>query len=334
MTTASPNLVEALTRVALPHWKKEFRASHQAREYMIGQRAISEATLAYFHIGYNPTGRSLVDQMVAMGYEIAPIAGGNETDLMGGCVVFPLLYGDDVVGATGRRIREHAFLPPHMHISSPISIVFNWRATFYRIIYVVESPICAMSLHQIGFPGIAVMGTAAAANRLLSSGVRTDQKVIFVPDYDLNGAGFKGAFKAAVELWRHGYKNMWMVPPETWGAEKDVNGFLTKYGDLTLRRLLQKIELMDVSNNKEIIDEASQLKKQVFKTNTDDGDIVSVASQYGEIKKIGSKYRMLCPFHDESKPSLVIYPESNSFYCYGCARGGGPKQFLKGMVSK
>jgi DNA primase len=35
-----------------------------------------------------------------------------------------------------------------------------------------------------------------------------------------------------------------------------------------------------------------------------------------------SRHRMVCPFHEEDTPSLVLYPHTNSFYCFGCAKTG------------
>ncbi|WP_044173207.1 CHC2 zinc finger domain-containing protein [Flectobacillus major] len=35
-----------------------------------------------------------------------------------------------------------------------------------------------------------------------------------------------------------------------------------------------------------------------------------------------NRNRMVCPFHDENTPSLVLYPHTNSFYCFGCAKTG------------
>ena len=52
-------------------------------------------------------------------------------------------------------------------------------------------------------------------------------------------------------------------------------------------------------------------------------DIVEVASEYvGRLKKSGSRYMALCPFHDESTPSFSLSPEKNLFYCFGCQKGG------------
>ena len=52
-------------------------------------------------------------------------------------------------------------------------------------------------------------------------------------------------------------------------------------------------------------------------------DIVEVASDYvGRLKKSGSRYMALCPFHDESTPSFSLSPEKNLFYCFGCQKGG------------
>ena len=49
-------------------------------------------------------------------------------------------------------------------------------------------------------------------------------------------------------------------------------------------------------------------------------NIQQVLSRYGyETNRAGF---INCPFHDEKTPSLRIYPDSNSFYCFGCNVGG------------
>jgi DNA primase len=50
--------------------------------------------------------------------------------------------------------------------------------------------------------------------------------------------------------------------------------------------------------------------------------IVDVASLYVSLKPAGKYYKALCPFHSEKTPSFFVYPEKNSFSCYGCNRFG------------
>jgi hypothetical protein len=40
------------------------------------------------------------------------------------------------------------------------------------------------------------------------------------------------------------------------------------------------------------------------------------------IKRTGCRYIALCPFHQEKTPSFVLYPNSNTFHCYGCGANG------------
>lgn len=53
-------------------------------------------------------------------------------------------------------------------------------------------------------------------------------------------------------------------------------------------------------------------------------DIVEVASESGvELMKSGSRYKGLCPFHEEETPSFVVFPKSGRWYCFGeCNEGG------------
>ncbi|MGA7270466.1 MAG: bifunctional DNA primase/polymerase [Acidimicrobiia bacterium] len=41
-----------------------------------------------------------------------------------------------------------------------------------------------------------------------------------------------------------------------------------------------------------------------------------------ELSPLGARYITSCPWHDDSTPSLVLYPENNSFYCFGCSEWG------------
>ena len=56
--------------------------------------------------------------------------------------------------------------------------------------------------------------------------------------------------------------------------------------------------------------------------------ILSVMSEYIHLQKIGSKYRALCPFHKDTKPSLYVDPEREMFYCFGCGAGGDVFNFI------
>ena len=51
-------------------------------------------------------------------------------------------------------------------------------------------------------------------------------------------------------------------------------------------------------------------------------DIVEVISSNVQLNRKGRIYNGLCPFHNEKSPSFTVYPETQSFYCFGCGVGG------------
>lgn len=57
-------------------------------------------------------------------------------------------------------------------------------------------------------------------------------------------------------------------------------------------------------------------------------DIESVISSYVTVKRQGRNRACLCPFHSEKTPSMVIYNDTQSFYCFGCGAGGDVITFI------
>lgn len=53
-------------------------------------------------------------------------------------------------------------------------------------------------------------------------------------------------------------------------------------------------------------------------------DIVEHIGRFTELRKVGKNLIGRCPLpgHDDSSPSFYVYPETKSFYCFGCAIGG------------
>lgn len=58
-------------------------------------------------------------------------------------------------------------------------------------------------------------------------------------------------------------------------------------------------------------------------------DIEDIISTYVTLKRRGSTLVGLCPFHNEKTPSFTVYPDTQSFYCFGCGAGGDAVGFIK-----
>ena len=58
-------------------------------------------------------------------------------------------------------------------------------------------------------------------------------------------------------------------------------------------------------------------------------NIVQVIQEYVSLKRAGTKYKGLCPFHSEKTPSFTVDPDKGFFYCFGCHVGGDVFKFLE-----
>lgn len=58
-------------------------------------------------------------------------------------------------------------------------------------------------------------------------------------------------------------------------------------------------------------------------------DIVAVVQDYVSLRRAGSSYKGLCPFHAEKTPSFTVNREKGFFHCFGCGAGGDVFKFVE-----
>lgn len=60
-------------------------------------------------------------------------------------------------------------------------------------------------------------------------------------------------------------------------------------------------------------------------------DIVDVIGCHTKLRKQGKNFTGCCPIHSEEHPSLTVYPNNQSWYCFGCNRGGDVIDFIMAL---
>jgi DNA primase len=58
-------------------------------------------------------------------------------------------------------------------------------------------------------------------------------------------------------------------------------------------------------------------------------DVVEVIGARTELRRVGTRWTGLCPFHDERTPSFSVDPDKGFYYCFGCQEGGDAIGFVR-----
>ena len=70
------------------------------------------------------------------------------------------------------------------------------------------------------------------------------------------------------------------------------------------------------------------ISEETIQSVTVASDIVDLIGSYFPLKRAGTSFRAVCPFHQEKTPSFHVNPARQSFHCFGCGAGGGVLRFV------
>ncbi|MFN5936570.1 MAG: CHC2 zinc finger domain-containing protein, partial [Sphingobacteriales bacterium] len=57
-------------------------------------------------------------------------------------------------------------------------------------------------------------------------------------------------------------------------------------------------------------------------------DIIDIVGSFVKLKKRGSNYIGVCPFHNEKTPSFTVSPSKEIYKCFGCGKSGNTISFI------
>lgn len=72
----------------------------------------------------------------------------------------------------------------------------------------------------------------------------------------------------------------------------------------------------------------SRIPESIVETLLDNANIVEVIGEDITLRKAGVNYKGICPFHDDSTPSMVVSPVKRIFKCFACGEGGNVIHYL------
>ncbi len=70
------------------------------------------------------------------------------------------------------------------------------------------------------------------------------------------------------------------------------------------------------------------ISEETIQRVTESTDIVDLVGSYFPLKRAGTNFVALCPFHREKSPSFHVTPSRQTFHCFGCGAGGGAIRFV------
>lgn len=293
--------VQTLTTLAEIYNKNLYQTSSIDALKYIGSRGITSEQIDKHLIGYSNSETSLTK--IKTTKEIEKVLLKDGRDFFYNRIIFPIQYKGEVVNFTSRAF--HNGHNKYMHMPGPIKHAYNQDVLSGGWVVIVEGPIDCLTLEKHGIPSIGLLGVYIMPKLTISELYDKDIYICF--DSEPNQTGYKASHKLAKKFSMYGIKTKIVELPFS-GEKTDVNIYFQNH---TTEEFLRLLSVAKPYENKE-----KHVQRQYVKG---DRDIIKVAEKYMQLRMSGDKFKTVCPFHDETQPSLVFYP-SNTAFCFGCGR--------------
>ncbi len=220
---------------------------------------------------------------------------------------------------------------PKMYATPGSSIeLYGWEAVLSKPekIIICEGEFDRLVLESQGFHAVTSTGGAGS--------FRPEWAEHFLPIseiylcFDRDEAGRSGAERVGRLVPRSKIVDL----PEEVGEGGDVTDFFVRLGRSRedFQRLLEAAQPVPVDPPKpkappvsvtspDLAARIERVKEAI--------PIEDFIAQYVELRRSGRNFVGRCPFHEDREPSLVAFPETRTFHCFGCRAGGDVISFLR-----
>jgi len=208
--------------------------------------------------------------------------------------------------------------------------LYGWESILKESssIVICEGEFDRLVLEALGFPAVTSTGGAGTFRPEWAAEFESIKDVYIC--FDNDEAGLRGALRVGS-----------MIPhakivtlPQQVGDGGDVTDFFARL-NRTREDFLKLLE--NAKSVPPLLPPAHPRKRKLRSIATierveqikTDIPVAQVIAHYVPLKMSGRNLVGRCPFHDDHTPSMVVYPHSGTFHCFGCQKQGDVISFLR-----
>lgn len=199
-----------------------------------------------------------------------------------------------------------------------------------RRVIICEGEFDRLVLEANGFDAVTSTGGAGTFKEKWAEAFKDVPEVYLC--FDRDEAGRKGALRV-VQMIAHA--KIVELPADV-GEGGDITDFFVRLGrsSADFERLLAEARPgppvpLAALGPARTRDEAHSAEREQIERIKHAVPIERVVGAYVELRSSGNKFVGLCLFHEDHTPSFTIYPETETFHCYGCGAHGDVLNFLQ-----
>lgn len=205
--------------------------------------------------------------------------------------------------------------------------LYGWDTLARKPISVIvcEGEYDRLVLEAHGFPAVTGTGGALTFKPEWAEAIATVPEVSICFDNDAPGREGAGRVGRLIP-----HAQIVALPPEV-GESGDVTDYFIRLGKSAedFRRLLAGLPPLASTETQEAPPAAEPRRSRADIQRIKDAiQIERVVGEYVQLVPSGKVLMGPCCFHDDRIPSLAVFPETQTFHCFGCGKGGDVITFL------